>query len=54
MIEVLVVSGAILIVWSVLANYIYKKVKHLPTGECACCAKKGKGIVEQYNRKYKK
>lgn len=54
MIEILVIIGAILIIGGVLANYIYKKVKHLPTGECACCAKKGKGIVDQYNKKYKK
>lgn len=54
MIEILVVSGAIFIVGGVLANYIYKRIKHLPIGECACCEKKGKGIVEQYYRKYKK
>ena len=37
---VLFLVGAFII--TLLGIYIYKKVNHLPTGECACCQNKGK------------
>lgn len=48
----ILISSSIVII--VIGNYIYKKIKHLPTGECACCAKKGNNLVKKYYRKYKK
>ena len=42
-IEIIVIIACILIVGGVMGNYIYKKVKKLPTGECACCKKTRSG-----------
>lgn len=53
-IEIIVIVAASAIVLSVLGTYIYKKVKHLPTGECASCATKGNKLLKEYNKKYKK
>ena len=36
--EILIIIGAIAIVLGNILVYIYKKKKHLPTGECACCS----------------
>jgi len=41
-IEIIVIICCVLIVGGVLGNYIYRKIKHLPTGECSSC-KKAKG-----------
>lgn len=40
--EITVIVLTVLFLGSVIGTYIYKKVKHLPTGECASCASKGK------------
>lgn len=37
MIEAIVIILAVLVVGSVVGNYIYKKVKGKPTGACSCC-----------------
>ena len=39
-----------------IANYIYRKVKKLPTGECACCGshKRKNALVRKYHKKYGK
>ena len=42
LIEILVIIFAVTVVSLVLGNYIYKKVKHIPTGECANCSNKNK------------
>lgn len=36
-IEIIVMILAVAIVASVLGRWIYKKMHHKPTGECACC-----------------
>ena len=53
-IEIIVIIACILIVGGVIGNYIYKKVKKLPTGECACCKKtrSGSALVKAYHKKY--
>lgn len=53
-IEIIVIIAAAAIVLSVIGTYIYKKVKRLPTGECASCSTKGSGLLKEYNKKYKK
>ena len=55
-IEIIVIISCVLIVGGVLANYIYKKVKKLPTGQCASCNKTltGSALVKAYRKKYKK
>ena len=52
-IEILVlITVALFLAW-ILGSYIYKKLHHIPTGECACCAqgKKNK-LLKQYHKKY--
>ncbi|MFA6829810.1 MAG: hypothetical protein WCR67_03820 [Bacilli bacterium] len=36
-IEICTIIGCILVVGSVLGNYIYRRIKHLPTGDCEGC-----------------
>lgn len=52
--EITVIVLTVLFLGSVIGTYIYKKVKHLLTGECASCASKGKKMVDEYHRKYPK
>ena len=55
-IEIIVIIACVLIVGGVIANYIYKKVTHKPTGQCAYCKtiKSGSALVKAYHKKYKK
>ena len=57
-IGIIVAIACVLIVGSVFGSYIYKKVKHLPTGECACCQKDSKKkqskLLKEYYRRYPK
>ena len=54
-IEIIVIIGSILIVGGVIVNYIYKKVKKMPTGECSSCKtmSSGSALVKAYHKKYK-
>ena len=53
-IEIIVIIACVLIVGGVIGNYIYRKVKKLPTGECASCRKTKSGIslVDEYHKAY--
>ena len=51
-IEVLVLIAAISFVMLILGRYIYKKVHHMPTGECAYCHSKSKKMLKQYHKMY--
>ncbi len=55
-IEIIVILFCILIVGGVLGNYIYRKIKHKPTGECSYCktSSAGSRLVRDYHKKYKK
>lgn len=54
-IEIIVIICAALIVFGVFLNYLYRKIKHKPVGECAYCHsdKKGSRLVKAYHKKYK-
>ena len=39
-IEIIVIIACVLIVGGVIGKAIYRKVKKLPSNECACCSKK--------------
>ena len=41
-IEIIVIIASVLIVAAVIARYIYKRVKGIPTGECETCSSKKK------------
>ena len=49
-IEVLVLVGVISFVALVLGRYIYKKIHHIPTGDCACHHINKKKILKQYRK----
>ncbi len=54
-IEIIVIICSILIVGSVIGNYIYRKIKHKPTGACSYChnGTSGARLVKAYHKKYK-
>jgi len=49
-IEIIVIILASGYVSLILGRYIYKRIKHLPTGECSSCklAHSGQGLKEYY------
>ena len=53
-IEILVITLVIAFLGFVLGKYIYKKIHHLPTGECECCHKSSKELLEEYHKRYSK
>lgn len=57
-IEILVIVLSSLFVVFILSCYIYRKIKHQPTGECGCCVSTKKKhyskLVDQYNKTYDK
>lgn len=52
MFEIIVIICCVLIVGGVFGRYIYRKIKKLPVGDCACCSKvNGKPKwLEQYRK----
>jgi hypothetical protein len=48
-IELIVLLAAIGFVLTILGIYIYKKLHHLPTGECAMCHKSKKQLLKEYH-----
>ena len=53
-IEILVVASVVTFLAVVLGRYIYKKVHHLPTGECECCHKSTKQLLKEYHKQFEK
>ena len=51
-IEILVISLVVVFFASLIGVYIYKKINHIPTGDCACCAAKKKKLLKDYHKKY--
>ena len=49
-VEVLVIALVVLFFAAIIGAYIYKKVHHIPTGECACCQNKAKKILKEYRK----
>ena len=49
---VLVITISVLLVGFLLGRYIYRKVHHLPTGDCACCHTSKEKMLKKYHKKY--
>lgn len=49
-IEVIVIICSISIVLAVFGNWIYRKIKGLPTGECAMCSGNSKKLIKEYKK----
>lgn len=52
--EILIIVGIILFFSALIGVYIYKKVKHIPTGDCASCAKRKNQMLKEYHKMYGK
>ena len=52
--EILVIALLVVFFATLIIVYIYKKVHHMPTGECACCQAKSKKMLKQYHKMYSK
>lgn len=53
-IEIIVIIAVALIFIAVIGSFIYKKIHHLPTGECADCSKRMKHAIKQMQHDLKK
>ena len=53
-IEILVLVLVALFFIALISVYVYKKIHHIPTGDCASCAGKKNALLKAYNKKYKK
>ena len=47
-IEALVLLAIVAFFAFLIARYAYKKAHHLPTGDCACCHKGKKPLLDEY------
>ena len=50
--EILVLVLAVLFVAAILGTYIYKRIHHIPTGDCAECRKGSKKLLKEYHKMY--
>ena len=53
-IEILVVVSVVAFLCFVIGVYIYKKIHHIPTGDCAMCMSKKNSLLKQYHKAYPK
>ena len=53
-IEILVVVATLIFLSTVIGVYIYKRVHHLPTGDCACCHKSKKQLLKEFYKEFPK
>lgn len=52
--EILVIILVIAFFLTLIGVYIYKKINHIPTGECSSCLVKKKALLKAYHKKYGK
>ena len=52
--EVLTILLVILFFALLISRFIYRKAKGLPTGECECCHKGSKKMLDEYHKMYGK
>ena len=50
--EIAIVLAVVAFFGFLIGRHVYRKVKGLPTGECACCHHSGKKLVEEYHECY--
>ena len=48
--EVIVITSTVFFLLMVIGNYLRKKAKGLPTGDCACCHKSKKKLLKEYHK----
>ena len=50
--EILVIVLIIGFFATIIGVHIYKKVHHMPTGDCACCRKSKEKMLKEYHKIY--
>ena len=50
--EIVVIGLVIAFLSWLFGRYIYRKIKGLPTGDCACCHKSTKKMIKEYHKRY--
>ena len=50
LIEIAVIVTVIAFFSFIIGRYVYRKIKGLPTGECACCHKSSKKLLKEYHK----
>lgn len=50
LLAIIVITLSVLFIGFLLGRYIYKRVHHLPTGDCACCHKSTKKLIKEYRK----
>ena len=53
-IEILVVVATLIFLSAVIGAYIYKRVHHIPTGDCAYCHKSKKQLLKEFYKEFPK
>lgn len=54
-IEIIIILSIATFFIILISNRLYKKINHMPTGECACCALNKKNrLLKEYHKKYPK
>ena len=53
-IEILVVVATLIFLSAVIGVYIFKRVHHLPMGDCAYCHKSKKQLLKEFYKEYPK
>ena len=49
-VEVLAIFVAVSIVGLIIESYVYKKIHHIPTGDCAYCHKSKEQLLKEYHK----
>lgn len=49
-IEIIVIVSSIVIVGTVFFSWLYRKIKGLPTGDCAMCSGNAKRLIKKYKK----
>lgn len=52
--EILVILLVTSFFAALISVYTYKKIHHIPTGDCASCASNSKKLLKEYHKMYGK
>ena len=52
--EIIVIVAVVAFLGFIIGRYIYKRVHHLPTGECECCHKSKQQLLKEYHKQNQK
>ena len=50
--EIIVIVASIAFIGTLLGIYIYKRIHHLPTGDCAYCHKGKDKLLKEYHKQF--